>query len=93
MTNQEVILSLDSVKVWRLNFPHNCYSLDLSKNRDVQEKGIKQLYLEFYILENYYVEIYVEGQSLASYRMIKAHRFYSTGDIIRLLDLGKTIIC
>ena len=89
MTNKKFPVSLDSVKVWRLNFPDNCYSLDLTNNREVREKGIKQLILDFYILKNYSVEILLEGQSLAGYRMIKAHRSQSMGDAIRLDDLGE----
>ena len=91
MTNEYFNVSLKSVKLWRLNFPSNCYSLDLTNNRDVREKGVKQLFLNFYILENYSVDIFPEGQSLASYRMIKAHRSQSSGDAIGLDDLGWTI--
>ena len=89
MTNKKFPVSLDSVKVWRLNVPDNCYSLDLTNNRDVREKGVKQVSLMFYILENFSVEIHLEGQSLAGYRMIKAHRSQSSGDAIRLDDLGE----
>ena len=89
MTNEVFNISLDSVQVWRLNFPYNCYSLDLTKNSDVTKKGIKQLFFYFYLLENFSVEIILEGQSLAGYRMITDHRFYSAGDAIRLEDLGK----
>ena len=92
MTNQWFNISMDSVKVWRLNFPHNCYSLDLTNNRDVHEKGVKQLFLDFLILKNYSVEILLEGQSLAGFRIIKAHRSQSTGDAIRLENLGESII-
>ena len=92
MTNERFNVSLTSVKVWRLNFPYNCYSLDLTNSSDVTEKGVKQLFLNFYIIENYSVEILLEGESLAGYRMIKAHRFQSTGDSIRLANLGENFI-
>ena len=91
MTNKKFPVSLDSVKVWRLNFPDNCYSLDLTNNREVREKSVKQLILSFNILKNYSVEILLEGQSLAGYRMIKAHRSQSMGDAIRLDDLGEKV--
>ena len=91
MTNEWFNVSLEYVKVWRLNYPYNCYSLDLTNNRDVREKGVRRVFLRFYILKNYSVEIHLEGQSLAGYRMIKAHRSKSTGDAIRLDDLGKKI--
>ena len=92
MTNKEFDVSLDSVKVWRLNIPDNCYSLDLSYNRDVTEKGVKQMFLNLYILKNYSVGIILEGRSLAGYRNIKAHRSQSTGDAIKLDDLGEKIL-
>ena len=60
MTNEEVIVTLYSVKVWRLNLPNNCYSLDLSNNMDAREKGVKQLFLSCVS-----VGILLEGQSLA----------------------------
>ena len=91
-TNEVFKVSLDSVKVWRLNFPYNCYSLDITNNRDVKEKGVKALFLKFNILEKYSVEVFLEGQSLASYRMIMDHRFQSSGDAITLVDLGKLIL-
>ena len=80
------------MKIWRLNYPHNCYSLDITNNRDVIEKGVKQLLFEFNNLENYSAEIIPEGQSMASYRMIMAHRSRSTGDAITLDDLGGKLI-
>ena len=90
-TNDWVEVSLESLNVWRLNYPYNCYSLDLPKNGDVQAKGVKQLLLVFHMVENYSVEIFLEGQSLASYRMIKGHRSQTSGDAIRLDNLGKPI--
>ena len=80
------------MKVWRLNLPYNCYSLDLTDNRDVREKGVKQLFLNFNILdEKFSVGILLEGQSLAGFRKIKTHRSKSTGDAIRLDNLGERI--
>ena len=93
MSNKDIDISLDSVKVWRLNSPYNCYSLDLTNNRDVREKGVKQIFLNFNILEEgVSVGILLEGQSLAGYRMIKAHRSQSTGDAIRISNLGEILL-
>ena len=91
-TNEGFHVSLDSVKVWRLNYPNNCYSLDITNNRDVKEKGVMALFLQFNILEKYSLQVFLEGQSLASYRMIMAHRFQSSGDAITLDDLGKQTV-
>ena len=93
VTNEWFNVSMNSVKVWRLNFPHNCYSLDLTNNRDIKEKGVKQLFLDFFILKNYSVDILLEGQSLAGFRIIKAHRSQSTGNAIRLDNLGDRTFC
>ena len=87
--NEWVNVGLDSVKVWRLNFPYNCYSLDITNNRDVKEKGVMVLFLQFNTLEKYSLQVFLEGQSLASHRMIMAHRFQSSGDAITLDDLGE----
>ena len=91
LTNKWFNVSMDSVKVWRLNFPHNCYSLDLTYNRDIKKKGVKQLFLDFFILKKFSVDFLLEGQSLAGFRIIKAHRSQSTGDAIRLDNLGDRI--
>ena len=65
------------------------YSLDLSKNSEVTEQGVQQLSLEFFMLENFSVEVLLEGESLAGYRPIWAHRSQSSGDRIGLENLGR----
>ena len=89
ITNEYYNVNVSSVNVLRLHCPFNCYSLDLSNNTFVMEKGVKQIFLYFYILENYSLEIVLQDHRLASYREIKAHKFQSTGAEITLDDLGE----
>ena len=89
MANKFMHVSLDDVMIMRLNYPYNCYSLDITNNNDIKEKGVKQLFLDFNIIEKVSVEILLEGHSLTSFRPIKAHRFHSSGADITLDDLGE----
>ena len=89
--NQMVEVSLDSVKLWRMNYPHNCYTLDLTNHTAVKEEGVKQLFLTFPLLANSSMEMVVQGSSLACSRDIKYHKFYSSGPDIALEDLGEFI--
>ena len=89
MANTWIDISLDSVKLWRLNYPSNCYTLDLSMNREVREKGIKQILFTFPLLENTSMELILKGASLICSREIKCHKFQSSGADIKLGTLGK----
>ena len=81
MTQEDIDISLDDhVKVQRVNFPDNCFTLDITNNSDVREKGIRQLYINFYNTKNSAVEVLVQGYSLVCDRIIKEHNFYSSGD-------------
>ena len=82
-------IMLDSVRVKRMNFPYNCFTLDLTNNTDLKESGIKQLFLEFFRLANQSVEIYLQGKSLVASRNVKSHKFYSSGADIKLTQLGQ----
>jgi hypothetical protein len=79
-----VSINISDVRLRRVNFPDNCYTLDIASNPGVKEHGVKELLIGFTALENRSVEVQVQGSSLACDRNIKAHRFYSEGDKIRL---------
>ena len=68
----------------RVNFPHNCFTLDITNSVELQGKGIRRLFIFFHDLQNYEVEIFVHGASLACYRDIKDHLFYFSGDPIKI---------
>ena len=89
MANEWINISIDSVELWRLNSPYNCYTLNLSKNQEVREKGVKQVFIYFPALENTFMELLLKGASMICDREIKAHKFYSSGAVIKLEKLGK----
>ena len=91
MANTWIDISMDSVRLWRLNYPYNCYTLNLSKNDEVQEKGVKQVFFTFPLMENTSMELLLKGASMICNREIKNHKFYSSGADIKLERLGKII--
>ena len=91
MANKWVNISSDSVELWRLNYPYNCYTLNLSSSQEVREKGVKQVFFNFPLLENTSMELLLKGASMIGDREIKAHKFYSSGAVIKLENLGKQI--
>ena len=87
---QRYIINTSSVKVVRMNYPYNCFTLDLTNNTDLKrEMGLKQLFLYFPVLANHSVEIHPIGKSLECGRIIKSHKFFSSGANIKQLNLGK----
>ena len=56
LNHRKLYITVDSVRVKRMNFPYNCFTLDLTNNTDVKETGIKQLFLEFFRLANQSME-------------------------------------
>ena len=89
MANTWINISIDTVELWRLNYPYNCYTLNLSKNHEVHEKGVKQIFFTFPLLENASMELLLKGASMICDREIKNHKFYSSGADIKLEKLGK----
>ena len=88
MANTWINISIDSLELWRLNYPYNCYTLNLSKNQEVQEKGVKQIFFTFPLMENTSMELLLKGASMICDREIKNHKFYSSGVDIKL-ERGK----
>ena len=68
----------------RVNFPYNCFTLDLTSNSDVREKGIKALYLYLHYIPSVSIGIDILGASLFCNRNLESHIFYSSGDSIGL---------
>ena len=89
ITAEDFNINLDLVRIGLMNYPYNCFTLDLSNNTMVKKKGIRQIFFYFPLLENYSAQIYLQGKSLACNREIKSHKFFSSGPDIKLLDLGK----
>jgi hypothetical protein len=81
-------INISDVHLGRVNFPDNCYTLDIGSNARVKKHGVKYLYIDFKALENRSAEVHVQGSSLACDRTIKAHRLYSEGDKITMQKMN-----
>ena len=90
--NEFFKLSVDIVELRRLNYPYNCYTLDLSKSVKVQEMGVKKVFFYFRLLKNTSMELLLRGGKYdLQHRELKSHKFYSSGADIKLADLGSQI--
>ena len=83
------ITILDTLILQRINYPHNCFTLDLSNKSSLRINGIKSLHLGFQNLTNSSIEIHQQGKSLSCNRDILDHSFYSTGSPIVLDKMGR----
>ena len=83
-TGEEIPIPMVNLKPLRVSFPHHCHSLNLSTVPEVKGRRIAELFLRFFDLEDYTIEIQFVGHSLHSNRSIKDHAFLSTGDAIRI---------
>ena len=91
MTDEKFVIELSLVNIWRMNYPYNCFTLDLTNNTKVQKNGLKTMVFHFKRNENTSVRIFTQGKSLACNRDIRDHQFYSSGDHIVLKNLGMKI--
>ena len=81
---EHIDIPIEQLKTPRVNYPHNCYSLDLSNV--TQEYEVKELFLYFQNLENKTVEVLLRDTNMDCSREVKDHSFYSIGDTIRLTE-------
>jgi hypothetical protein len=86
--NEEMYVNVTNLKaaLRRVNFPDNCYTLDLTNITEVKEKGIQVIQIHDNRGHEQYVEFFFEGSSLTTDRIIKAHRLYSSGDKIEIKE-------
>ena len=77
------------VTIWRINYPTNCYTLDLTNNTDVKDKGVQKLKIQFQTLEKSSLEIMLQDKKLVCNRNIQYHKFYFSGDEIKMPNLGE----
>jgi hypothetical protein len=73
-----------------VNYPHNCYMLDLANLTDVKEKKVNTLLIQFHNHSKYSLTIFVEGSTSSVSRTISANVFFSTGDTIKM-QLGPAV--
>ena len=89
MDNDLFWISLASVSLWRMNYPFNCFTLDLTNNTEVTEKGIKILSIILPMIKNTSVSILPQGKDWACNREINSNQFFSSGANINLENLGE----
>ena len=89
MAKDYIDINLTAVRLIRMNYPYNCFSLDLTSNKEVEEKGVRQLFFSFHMMANTSVELLLQGHSLVCNRDIKYHKFFSSGADVKLTNLGK----
>ena len=66
----------------RVNYPHNCYTLDLSNVAQLRSESIKTLFITFKSGNLDKVQISLQGSTIASNREIFDNSFYARGDKI-----------
>ena len=88
INSQQIEIPLSSVKVGRLNYPYNCFTLDLANNTGVEQSDVSLVTFNFPVIRNTSVSIFLQGKSLACDRQINAHKFFSSGDHVTIIDLG-----
>ena len=82
LANGDQLDVTDLVHQGRVNYPNNCYTLDLSNNTEVMKKGIKTLFFNSTRRNLTMVQVKVQGGSLSCSREIFDHMFYASGDPI-----------
>ena len=79
-------LNHSHVYLQRVNYPLNCFTLNLTRYPEVKQKGLETMTFHFKRASDLTgVQINTQGYHLASYRDFFDHSFYTTGDAI----LGK----
>ena len=80
MTNEGITMNLTRLVLERVNFPHNCYTLDLANMTEVREKGVARVWLDFNtsVIGEGSVEVHLQDSSL----MTTAEALY-TSDPVR----------
>ena len=71
-----------------MNYPSNCFTLNIANDNDVQAKGITNIRFLLKKPENvdtksYHIDLNVIGKEIATNRDITEHFFYSTGDSLK----------
>ena len=85
---EHVTIPIDQFRVSRVNYPHNCYTLDLFNL--TEEHEVKELFIQFHNLENKSAEVLLRDTSTDCNREVKDHSFSSTGDAIKV---GSSKMC
>ena len=74
----------DKIFLERVNYPYNCYNLDLTNDSRLNGKSFKTMSLNFKTSKQVQaVHIQLHGKTLAAHRQIFDHTVFSTGDVIK----------
>ena len=79
---EHVTIPIEQFRVSRVNYPHNCYTLDLFNL--TEEYNVKELFIQFHNLENKTAEVLLRDKITDCYREVKDHSLSSTGDAIKV---------
>ena len=72
-----------------MNFPHNCFTLDITNNNDIKEKGIQGLNIFFKDVPNMTrIDVNIQGASLSCHRDIMDQSFSASGQRVQLKKMG-----
>ena len=80
--NTEEYLSFgDQVYLGRINYPYNCYTLNLARNSSLKGKGVKTMNIRLKTEQAFQaLQIQLQGKTLATQRDIFDQTVFSTGD-------------
>ena len=81
-TEDDSYLPLKHATLKRVNYPHNCYTLDFSSVTQMRQESIKTLGISFKSGNLEQVQISLQGITLATNRDIFDNSFYTKGDKI-----------
>ena len=84
MSNEAIYIGAkENIVLERINYPGNCYTLDVTQMHEVVGKGIRRIEMMFKDAPRRSVEVYVLGKSLDTRRTLRSNAFYSKGVSIR----------
>ena len=84
MYNEDIpVGAKDNIVLKRINYPGNCYTLDVTQIYNVSGKGIRKMFMRFGDISSMSVKVSVLGKSLDSRKSIRSNSFYSKGVSIR----------
>ena len=81
---EHITIPIENLGLARVNYPQNCYSLDLFNF--TQEYEVIELFIGFKNLENKTAEVMLRDTNVVCNREVKDHSFYSTGESIKLTE-------
>ena len=90
-TGKGIHIHPSKAKLLKPNFPHNCLSLDLTKNKYIKEQGVKNIFITFHKRSGFGVELFLEDRHISCSRTIIYSSLTQDGANIGLDDLDKTV--